>query len=172
MNSIGPSGGLWNVGAERSVSMYTPQWVRGISGKAWAERWSVVEGGDGTDLVIGSLRKTGCHFLLMRDAKGVCIGMLDLHIEGRGSAEIGLIVASDRQRRGYGTLMVQEAIRFARSLDLNELVIHVRGEGIEMLARKLLFERDTGCADRYVFPLKTLEWELNLADDFKLCVIY
>lgn len=192
MNSIGghkvvPE--VWSSG--RPEPTYTHRWLKGeelsldaeadvqnfllarVSEQAWCERWSVPYDQDGVDAVIAALRAPGCHMLLTLDVQGACIGLLDMHIDDSGSAEMGLIVADKSQRQGHGLRMVEEAERFARTHGLRELAIHAKGSGIEMGARKRLYERDPNVDGRYVLSLEEIEWaQGSLEPSFCPCTIY
>ncbi len=66
-------------------------------------------------------------------------------------AEFALVVASDRQRRGYGELLLRHVIAYARSRGIKEIVGHVLRENSKMLAltERLGFKRQSGTGGGY-----------------------
>lgn len=66
-------------------------------------------------------------------------------------AEFALIVASDRQRRGYGELLLRHVIGYARSRGIKQVFGHVLRENRKMLAltERLGFRRQGGTGGGY-----------------------
>ena len=81
--------------------------------------------------------------------------------EGFGQAEFALIVASDRQRRGYGALLLGHVLAYAKSRGVRRVVGNILRENRRMidLAEKLGFTPMTGRAGN-----SDLLMEKNLAN--------
>jgi acetyltransferase len=67
---------------------------------------------------------------------------------GFEQAEFALVVASDRQRRGYGELLLREVLAYARARGVKRVIGHVLRENRNMLglARRLGFKPQAGRA--------------------------
>ena len=66
-------------------------------------------------------------------------------------AEFALVVASNRQRRGYGELLLRHVIAYARSRGVKQVIGHVLRENQKMLAltERVGFKRQTGTSGGY-----------------------
>ena len=66
-------------------------------------------------------------------------------------AEFALVVASDRQRRGYGELLLRHVIAYARSRGVKQVIGHVLRENQKMLAltERLGFKKQSGASGGY-----------------------
>src|SRR5262249_57916813 len=67
---------------------------------------------------------------------------------GFEQAEFALVVASDRQRRGYGELLLRHVVDYARKRGIQRVIGHVLRENRKMLhlADRLGFKREAGMA--------------------------
>jgi acetyltransferase len=86
-------------------------------------------------------------FLLL-DGKAV-LGVGRLAADpGFEQAEFALTVASDRQRRGYGELLLRHVLAYAKSRGIQRVIGHVLRENRKMLhlADRLGFKREAGMA--------------------------
>jgi acetyltransferase len=84
-------------------------------------------------------------FLLLEGETLVGVGRLAAD-PGFEQAEFALIVASDRQGRGYGTLLLDHVLRYARSRGIKRVIGYVLRENRKMLdlARRAGFEPELG----------------------------
>jgi acetyltransferase len=66
-------------------------------------------------------------------------------------AEFALVVASNRQRRGYGQLLLRHVIAYARARGIKRMIGHVLRENRKMLAltERMGFERQSGTSGGY-----------------------
>ena len=66
-------------------------------------------------------------------------------------AEFALVVATDRQRRGYGELLLRHVIAYARSRGIKQVIGHVLRENEKMLAltERLGFKKQSGTSGGY-----------------------
>jgi acetyltransferase len=66
-------------------------------------------------------------------------------------AEFALVVATNRQRRGYGELLLRHVIAYARSRGVKQVIGHVLRENQKMLAltERVGFKRQTGTSGGY-----------------------
>jgi len=93
-------------------------------------------------------------FLLLDDSNGSeeLLGVGRLAAEPNFErAEFALVVASDRQRRGYGELLLRHVVGYARSRGIKQVIGHVLRENRRMLAlaERLGFERQGGTGGGY-----------------------
>jgi acetyltransferase len=67
---------------------------------------------------------------------------------GFEQAEFALIVASDRQRRGYGELLLHHVLAYARARGIKRVLGHILRENRRMieLSRRLGFTPESGLA--------------------------
>ena len=65
---------------------------------------------------------------------------------GFEQAEFALVVASDRQGRGYGTLLLDHVLHYAKARGVKRVVGHVLRENRKMLdlVKRLGFRREGG----------------------------
>jgi putative acetyltransferase len=67
--------------------------------------------------------------VFVADDAGVVVGRLsvarDPHPASRHVADLGLMVAAEHRRRGVGTALLQEAVRWARAAGVRKLELHV-----------------------------------------------
>ena len=65
---------------------------------------------------------------------------------GFEQAEFALVVASDRQGHGYGTLLLDHVLRYAKARGIKRVVGHVLRENHKMLelTKRLGFKREGG----------------------------
>ena len=65
---------------------------------------------------------------------------------GFEQAEFALVVATDRQGHGYGTLLLNHVLRYAKARGVKQVVGHVLRENHKMLelSRRLGFKREAG----------------------------
>jgi len=79
--------------------------------------------------------------LLVADADGQLAGLAVL--VGRGSPELGMLVAEGSRRRGIGHALVDACVDWARAAGANEIVLHVfpHNTGAVALYEKHGFER-------------------------------
>jgi GNAT superfamily N-acetyltransferase len=167
----------WHAGADLTVSVETELrafFLCAVDRDSWNQRYALRHSEEGVDKLLGSLRSKGCHLLLARDAKGVCIGVLDLHVQD-DEAEVGLILASHQQRRGHGTRMAREAEAFARSQGLQRLLALPQGMGVPAFLAKLGFSpwpREDGRHERLVTPAPSTGEELGLTERDLGCIVF
>ena len=66
-------------------------------------------------------------------------------------AEFSLVVASDRQRRGYGELLLRHVVAYARSRGVKQVIGHVLRENQKMLAltERVGFKKQSGTSGGY-----------------------
>lgn len=78
------------------------------------------------------------------DASGAILGIVNLAPLESGSAEVAIVVRSDRKRRGIGRSLLTHAIRRAARDGLSRLVGYVLAENAAMLAlaRAMGFQSD------------------------------
>ena len=67
---------------------------------------------------------------------------------GFEQAEVALVVASDRQREGYGELLLRHVVEYAKKRGIQRVIGHVLRENRKMLhlADRLGFTREAGAA--------------------------
>jgi acetyltransferase len=81
---------------------------------------------------------------------------------GFEQAEFALVVASDRQGRGYGTLLLQHVLQYAKARGVKRVIGHVLRENYKMLelTKRMGFKREGGRAGepdiRVMKPTATL----------------
>jgi RimJ/RimL family protein N-acetyltransferase len=67
--------------------------------------------------------------VFVADDEGSIVGRLSLsrdpHPASRHVADLGLMVAESHRRQGIGTLLLEEAVRWARSVGIRKLELHV-----------------------------------------------
>jgi RimJ/RimL family protein N-acetyltransferase len=75
------------------------------------------------------------------EADGEIVGEIHVADSGHGYGEIGMMVASDWRGRGVGTVLMQQAIAWARGQGLHKLALEVfpHNEAAIALYRKLGF---------------------------------
>ena len=68
---------------------------------------------------------------------------------GFEQAEFALVVASDRQRKGYGELLLRHVLAYAKTRGIQRVIGMVLRENRKMLhlAERLGFKRETGMGD-------------------------
>lgn len=133
----------WQVGSELTESTEADLrrfYSLSVDADSWGQRYALVSGDEGIDQALASFRSGSCHLLLARDAKGACVGVLDLHVQQQeNEAEVGIIIAQHQRGRGHGTRMAEEAEAFARSKGLHRLVALPQGMGVSAFLGKLGF---------------------------------
>ena len=84
-------------------------------------------------------------FLLLDDSGLLGVGRLAADPDFE-QAEFALVVASDRQGRGYGTLLLNHVLHYARARGIQRVIGHVLRENQKMLelTKRLGFVRESG----------------------------
>jgi acetyltransferase len=86
-------------------------------------------------------------FLLLDGEELLGVGRLSAE-PGFEQAEFALIVASDRQRRGYGELLLRHVVEYARTRGVKRVIGHILRENRKMidLSKRLGFRTQSGRA--------------------------
>jgi acetyltransferase len=89
-------------------------------------------------------------FLLMDGEQLLGVGRLSAEPNFE-QAEFALVVASERQRQGYGELLLRHVVEYARSRGIKQVIGHVLRENQKMLAltERLGFKKKSGASGGY-----------------------
>jgi RimJ/RimL family protein N-acetyltransferase len=116
------------------------------------ERWLITDGGwrnvSDERRYLRAVRRSPHAAVFVADAAGEIVGRLSLardsHPASPHVADLGLMVAADRRGRGIGRALLEQAVAWAREVDVEKLELHVfpHNEPAIRLYERFGFERE------------------------------